>query len=371
MKILFMDFEIPYLIKDSDYKTGGIAVEWYSWIKGFVKNGQKFGLLTFKGANDVIKKDIGLDIVESYDIEKGIQKLRTVTYRFPMLFYAVKKYNPDIIVKEGASRNTGLLAIIAKLLNKPYIFRVANDPDVDERIKLLLSKVDYLFYKLGVKIAKSISCQNGYQYEKLRKKYPKKNIFIIHNPYLIKHAGGLYKKSERTYVAWVANFRYQKNLPALLKIVKKLQSFKFKIAGQPFSSMDDLTKQALKELEECNNVEFVGYVKRSEIAEFFNNALLLLNTAHYEGFSNTFLEAWASGTPVVSTMNVNPDNLISKFNLGKVGDSYAEVPKLIEEINSMSESQYENLSTNCFNYVKKYHDPQKLAEKFILCLKQN
>ena len=152
-------------------------------------------------------------------------------------------------------------------------------------------------------------------------------------------------------------------MKALLDVVKKLPKLNFKIAGQAQPNLDDETYNAIKELKELKNVEFTGYIKRSEINEFFSGAKVLLNTSRSEGFSNTFLEAWANGVPVVTTKNVNPDNLITKYKLGIVADDYADLSqKIIELVNA---PDYDEYAKRTYNYVKENHDPKLLSKRLV------
>ncbi len=233
--------------------------------------------------------------------------------------------------------------------------------DVDDRIYTLISKFEARMYRLGVKMADHISCQNEYQFKAMKKKYPDKNIFISHNPFRVKAP---LKITEREYIAWIGNFRHAKNIPALADAAEKLPQYKFKIAGGNFEKTDTDAEEGLNKLKELPNVELVGYVSNSDIPDFLNKAYILLNTSRTEGFSNTFLEAWSVGTPVVSTENVNPDNLIRKHDLGAVSKSYEELPELID--NFIKTGKHEELSENCYNYVLKYHDPEKLAEDMLI-----
>ena len=116
-----------------------------------------------------------------------------------------------------------------------------------------------------------------------------------------------------------------------------------------------------------NNVEFIGHIKNETIPEFLSKAFCLLNTSRLEGFSNTFLEAWSVGTPVITTKNVNPDEIISDYSLGIVSENYDEIPKILKKL--IEEKQYMGFSKTCSNYVKDHHDPIKLAKIFLQDMK--
>jgi glycosyltransferase involved in cell wall biosynthesis len=361
MKLLYQSFEIINLFKNANVPIGGAAVEWFVWSQAFKKIGCDFGLLTWKGAKKTIKKEVNIDFVESYELDKGIPKIRLLTYRIPSFYKAIKRYNPDYILQGCATENTGILAFLAKLLGKPFIHRVGSDMDVDGRIARTFSKLSLAVYHYGIKNASHISCQNQYQYNILKKKYPNKSISILHNPYFYKKQH--FNNNNKEYIAWVGNFRYEKNLPALAAIAEKLPQYSFKIAGIKFYNTDEDTLAGLKKLQSLSNVEFIGYLNNDDIPEFLNNAYCLLNTSRLEGFSNTFLEAWAVGIPVVSTKNVNPDNIITDYKLGIITEKYEHLVNKID--NLITNKEYEEYSNRCIDYVKKKHDPLKLAKQFL------
>jgi glycosyltransferase involved in cell wall biosynthesis len=365
IKILYFDLQLPYLLIGSEKSVGGAAVEWLTWLKAFNKIGCDSALLTWQGAKEQIKNNVEFEIIESYNLNKGIPKLRFLTYQLPMLILSIKKFNPDYIIQECANRFTGILALVTKLLGKPFIHRIASDMDVDERIKKNISKFYLYLYYSGLKNTDFISCQNNYQLNILKNKFPQKPIYLHYNPFEIKTK--YLQNTVREYIAWIGNFRYEKNLPALAIIAKKLKQYKFKIVGKVLDSENLDTQIGLEELEKLNNVEFLGHVNNSVIPEFLSRAYCLLNTSRLEGFSNTFLEAWSVGIPVISTKNVNPDSIITKFNLGIVAETYEEIPEILN--NFISQEQHLKYYENCINYVKKNHDPESIAKKFIIDLK--
>ncbi len=363
LNILYYSPIIPDLLKDSGKPTGGAAVEWNIWLKAFKKLGHKVGILTWEGAANYIGKEVEYDIVESYNDKKGIPKLRIIYNFIPNYIKAIISYGTDVLAMEASVDRAGLLAIITRLLGKKFVYRIASDMDVDGRLINNFSKIVLITFNFALRLSNHISCQNEYQYSMLKKKYPKKSISILYNPFIIREIN-LPEKREN-YIAWIGNFRYEKNLPALAKIAAKLPGIKFKIAGSKFTTVDDDTKIGLAELEKLQNVDFVGYISNDDIPSFLSNAKILLNTSRLEGFSNTFLEAWSVGTPIVTTKNVNPDNIIGKFNLGKVAEDYDKIPEIIKEIFNYSEKEMKEISLRCINYIKEHHDYIALSKKFI------
>jgi glycosyltransferase involved in cell wall biosynthesis len=71
-------------------------------------------------------------------------------------------------------------------------------------------------------------------------------------------------------------------------------------------------------------------VSREDIPKLYQNASLLCCTSDYEGFPNTFLEAWSHGLPVIST--VDPDDVIARNNLGRIAPDPATLSTSIREL---------------------------------------
>lgn len=366
LRILYPDSKMPYLIKDSGNPVGGASVEWLSWIKGFNENNCIVGVLTWEGARKFVKdNNHSINFIESYNPSKGIKKIRWFYYRLPRLIKAIKDFAPDVIIQECAGFETGIMCFIANLLNIPFMYRVANDMDTDERLKTRLNLRQRIFFKYALRHSDAILCQNNYQYQNLRLKYKDCKLHIIHNPFHLEKMNELNDFTKRSYIAWIGIFQYQKNLPALYKIVKSLPNVNFQIAGKK-SSSSKLTpniEDALEALSNCPNVKFVGYLNRTEVLPFLSKAYALLNTSLYEGFSNTYLEAMSTGTPIITTINANPDNLISEKKLGIVADKYDEVNKSI--LTLLNYTNYTQLSSNCRNHLVEYHNPKTLSEKII------
>jgi glycosyltransferase involved in cell wall biosynthesis len=363
MKVLIYDWNMPYYIKDSRFPVGGATVELYAWSDGFITNGVETGILTWAGANDYIGQNSRFNIIEGYYKDKGLRGVRYFLYRLPKLFNTLRNYKPNFLFQECFSDIVLPLVLFSKILGIKFIHRIASDRDVDLRTNRKFSKWRIYSYKLGLFFTDFIVCQNQYQYKILKSKYPNKKIIIKYNPIVSKFNFPIKAKDERSYIAWMGNHRREKNLKALLDVAKALPQFQFKVTGTTLNTVDDFTLDAIKGLKECNNVDFVGYIKNDEVLDFVSKAYLLLNTSFYEGFSNTYLEAWAAGTPIITTVNANPDNICEKYVLGKVASNYLEIPNLINSL--ISDDSYNEIAKNCRNYVINNHNPKQIAMDLI------
>lgn len=370
MRILFFDFQIPELLLDNGKTTGGASVRIHHLASGLGARGNEVGILSWRGCKKLIKNKLKYELIETYPPKGGIRYVRQIYYNFYLTYKASKNFKPDFIFTKGNAINSGIMAIIAGLLKVRLGYIVTNNKDTDERAYMEGSKISNYFFKYSLIKADIAICQNKYQYDNLRAQFPTKNLVIIQNPYSVENI--LQKcpdRSERNYIAWVGIFSKQKNLPGLLQIVKKLPNYQFKIAGsvptgimtKDRKKLDSESEEAIQELKLCPNVEFVGFIKRKDILEFLSYAVLLLNTSHYEGFSNTFLEAFAAGTPVVTRKDIDPDEIIFSNNIGQVGEDYEKIPELID--NLFKEEDYSAISNRCRDYLEDHHDLIKISER--------
>jgi glycosyltransferase involved in cell wall biosynthesis len=233
---------------------------------------------------------------------------------------------------------------------------------LDKRIEWTHSLFERFFINKAFKGCDFIITQNQFQYNIVKSRYGRNKVLKISNPFLINKRGLIVKTSMHGYIAWVANFRYQKNLQLLYKIAVQLPNEQFKVAGQPLIPMDPESTEYMAMLKSLPNVCFLGNISRNGILDFYMGAKFLLNTSRYEGFSNTFLEAMQTGTPILTTPNVNPDGIISEFHLGLLYSNETDLKSIFESIN---EEDYLLLSRNCIDYIKNHHDHLVLGQKLM------
>jgi glycosyltransferase involved in cell wall biosynthesis len=358
-KILFTQSYNVDIIAKNGNPVGGSVVETLVWMEAF--HSLEYHVFQFKKTEDereLLPQYQWVELVPIFHSKKGIRWIRWVYYRLPTIFRQLKKYRPDYMYESIPSWITLFYALICRRLKIKLILRIANDNMLDDRILITHSKFERFLIYRAFAMADCILPQNEYQYQTLMGMYPQKKILRLYNPFVIDTNYLKPKTEPKGYLAWVANFRYQKNLKLLFEVASFLQNETFKIAGAHLSYTDDETAVYVEKLKTLPNVEFVGKVSRSEILTFFQQAKFLINTSRYEGFSNTFLEAMVTGTPILTTPNVNPDGIINKHGLGIIFETPEELSRSLNEI---TDQEYVELSNNCIRHISKYHDHLKLG----------
>ena len=182
MRILSIDFYIPYLLKDENYPIGGWAVELTIWLRALEDAGHEAAVLTWKGALAHVGSNPPVTLIETYDPTRGVRVARWFYSFIPKLLAAARAYHPDIIIQGARGLGTAIMAFIADQLGVPFVYRVVSDADVDERYKIGLRQFEQLSYSWALHRAAGFLCQNQYQRDQLAALFPGKPIHVLHNP---------------------------------------------------------------------------------------------------------------------------------------------------------------------------------------------
>jgi glycosyltransferase involved in cell wall biosynthesis len=109
------------------------------------------------------------------------------------------------------------------------------------------------------------------------------------------------------------------------------------------------------------NVIMHGRIAREDMPAFYNKLHLFCCTSAYEGFPNTFLEAWSHGLPIVSTFD--PDNLIAEHGLGKTATDAASLVKGIQSFMG-NQKEWETASLQARKYYLHNHTVDEVMARF-------
>lgn len=368
-RFMFYDDKIINILLHEEKPSGGAAVQAYGWIRGLSEAGQDVHIITNSNQSGILKKECSnFNLIPLYDKQKGIRWARWIYYRLPYIYKRIKQTKPDYLYQGVPGWASFLIAVICYQLKIKYVLRISNDNLLDDRFYVNYSKAHRFFQRLGLKLSYCILCQNEYQLGIIQREFPDKKTIKIANPIFLKATEAPTSVHLKKYIAWLGLYQYQKNLKLLYEIALTLKDEVFHIAGKESSKCDQESFDYLKKLEQLPNVRFVGFLHRDQVLPFLSEAKFLLNTSHYEGFSNTFLEAMSVGTPILSSTKVNPDAIITTHKLGIV---YQDTDDLKNQLRSLTPDSYKEMSDGVLAYVQEHHEYKNLAEKLIHFLGAN
>jgi glycosyltransferase involved in cell wall biosynthesis len=242
---------------------------------------------------------------------------------------------PDWLYWEGASHLWGPVVEIAKRAGACTIFSAAFDTDVQPRQALSHHRRRrwWPLYAWGLLRTDRIFVQHGGQLSALAPRWRSKAYILpkVCTPEVAK----LHSERAR-YVAWVAMLRQHKRPDLLIEIAQKMPTVRFIVCGGPTTCMSPpgYGERIVDALRTLSNVEYRGQVAPDEAMQVIADAAMLLSTSDEEGFPNTFVQAWSSGTPMVS-LKIDPDHIIEGRGLGAVSGN---IEGAIADIKSLMDS---------------------------------
>jgi glycosyltransferase involved in cell wall biosynthesis len=269
---------------------------------------------------------------------------------------------PHWLFWEGASHWWGPCVEVAKLAGVRTVFHSAYDTDVQPRRALFRRRRWWPLYAWGLSRTDRIFVQHTGQLLMLSPGWRSKTYIL---PKVCPLPTAVKPHSERPkYVAWVAMLRQHKRPDLLIEVARKAHALRFVVCGGPtnFDSPPGYGMRIVEGLRRLPNVEFLGQVAPEKAQQVIADAAVLLSTSDGEGFPNTFVQAWSSGTPVV-TLKIDPDRIIEKLGLGMVSGS---VEVALADINALMDSptRREEIAFRARRYVSENHNEAAVVRAF-------
>jgi glycosyltransferase involved in cell wall biosynthesis len=237
------------------------------------------------------------------------------------LYRALARERPDIILQFVGSAHTGIAALYARRHGCKMLWRVTSDRSVEPETASCLQPHRHLerwFLNFGIRNATLILAQTEYQRARLAAAFPNAPVQVLPNFHPTPPDCGRNGAVMRQ-VVWVANLKPLKNPAAFVRLARRFahrSDIRFVMVGDTMDD-GDWTKRQLEEIAATPNLEYRGVLSQAEVNAVLEQTDLLVNTSDYEGFSNTFIQAWMRRVPVVS-LRVDPDRLLSRGGLGAV-----------------------------------------------------
>jgi glycosyltransferase involved in cell wall biosynthesis len=289
----------------------------------------------------------------------GLSGTRFVYPRWSGLIAAMRRADAEVYYHNCGENVTGQVALWCQKRGKAFVFSAANETDCDAQLPELRLWRDRWLYRYGLRAADRVVVQTETQRRMMLQNFDVNSMVI---PMPCPRPGSPPKVREKppsNRVLWVGRVCKQKRPDRLMQLAEAMPDLGFDLVGPHFS--DKTARCALSRAKDLPNVRVHGRISPEKMADFYSSTACLVCTSEYEGFPNTFLEAWSRGLPIVSTFD--PDGLIRAKRMGLVATDIEGLSKAIGRLLG-SEVLYENTSANGLSYFLDNHVADRVLPQF-------
>jgi glycosyltransferase involved in cell wall biosynthesis len=274
----------------------------------------------------------GVTVYNIHKPDEGIPGLRFIHPRLTSLWRALTRVDADVYYQRTAAVHTAYMAHFCRKHGRKAIYSGASDVDFLPGREDIRYTRDKKIFEWGVRHVDRIITQNDVQQKQLLDNYGIEGV-VIPSCYVPPKGA----RSDRGgYVLWTASVRPSKRAELALEIARRLPNYRFVVIGGP--DPDRKSQQYYASLQETAralpNVEMRGFVPFTEAERWFNGARLVLNTSLYEGFPNTFLQAWSRSIPTVAFIDTGsrtPDGSPVYDAVSDVAEASWKVERLMRD----------------------------------------
>ena len=360
VKICFLSLaSYPTLTGKNMGYAGGAEVEQVHLGAELTALGHDVCFVTYSDGLERIERVCGIQVIKTYCREKASEI--SFVLKFKSIWSALETANADIYFHEAGS--IGVLPLFCYVHRKKFVHRIASDTIVlgkpltgrhsfSENLRARAAVVE-------VKTADAVIAQSKFQELVLKERFGVESV-LIKNGLIVPQVDC--EKTDPLVVLWVGSLSRIKNPKLFVELAKSLSNVRCEMIGgrgDPPQLYDEIAAVSRKLL----NLKFHGFVPYNKVNEYFRRASIFVNTSSMEGFPNTFIQAWAHYTPVVS-LTVDPDSIIQNEKLGFVSGTFRQ---LLSDVNTLlqDEKLRVTMGENARKYVEREHDVRKTVKEYI------
>ena len=237
----------------------------------------------------------GVTVLNSHDPDAGVPVLRFVHPRLTSTWSAMKEADADFYYQRGAGALTGIVAAFARRHRRRFIFAAASDQDFDPNLGLVRYARDRAICRYGLRRADAVVVQTERQLHGCAGTFRREGV-VVPSCYRLDGAPAQLDGP----ILWVGTVRDYKRPDLLLQVAERMPGRRFVMIGGPGAADRTYYQTIQRQATALGNIDFRGPVPFAAIEPHFDRGAMLLNTSSFEGFPNTFLQAWSRGMPTVS-----------------------------------------------------------------------
>jgi glycosyltransferase involved in cell wall biosynthesis len=316
--VLFAPFAGPFY--GGEGQAGGAELQSYYLARWLARSGLRVRHLVDGGSP--MRSPDGVEVLPlPPDVHKrGLARRRAI-------LGALHDADGRVYIQRSAGIATALVAIFAKATGRRSVFSASSDGDFT-RDPAMLSQMGgsleqrhvRIQYQLGVRSVDAVVTQTRHQTRLARNSF-RLEPNVIHSF----SVPAPHTEKPREAFLWIGSLTDVKDPHSFLALVECLPDVRFWMVSHTHATRwRHLATEVRARATRLPNLELLPRLPREELFDLYSRSIAFVNTSRFEGFPNTFLEAWANGTPVVS-LRIDPDGVIARHRLGAVAGGSLEL----------------------------------------------
>jgi glycosyltransferase involved in cell wall biosynthesis len=343
--------------------VGGIERQTALMARWFASHGYEVSMIVWDEGQPDGVQIAGVRIFTTCRKDAGMKGIRFFIPKWTSLCQAMKRADADIYYYNCGDLGLGQVALWCQKHGRKCVFSVASDSICSPELSVLKPQRERILYRYGLKHSTAVVVQTRRQQHLLHEGFGIQSAMIpmpSEGCDADAHIPPQNLPGRDAHVLWVGRISREKRLEWLLDIAEQCPEIIFDVVGAANTDSDYALRMA-ERASHIPNVKMQGRIAHSEIAKYYQRCRVLCCTSAYEGFPNTFLEAWSCGTPVVSTFD--PDDIIARHGLGWTASSRDELVIALRD--SVCESaQWQAASAAAREYYQTNHTLDVCMSRF-------
>ena len=259
-------------------------------------------------------------------------------FDFFRLLKLLHQIHPDVIYQRVGCAYTGIAAYYARRNNCKMVWHIASDNDVlpfqeQNSLRSIIRCIDKRILEYGVMSSNHIIAQTNQQAKYLKRHYGRLSSDVIYNFHPMPREN--IKKTDPVKIVWISNFKSMKQPEYFIRLARNLRDLGEKakciMIGTPAHWDFNWQTSLENEIDEIDNLIYLGERPLDEVNSILAKSDVFVNTSLYEGFPNTFIQAWMRKVPVVS-LHVNPDQVFERHKVGFFSGTYEKMLQRVVEL---------------------------------------
>jgi glycosyltransferase involved in cell wall biosynthesis len=348
----------PLLSRAADIRVvGGAEVQQCFIARTLAQRGYRVSMVCYDyGQPERVVID-GITVHRAHRPDAGLPVLRFVHPRITTMWQTLKRVNADVYYQRTSDVLTTLVALFCRHHGKRSIYAGASDMDfIPGQEEIGLGR-DRWIYRYGLRRVDSVIVQNPVQLENCRRNFGIEPTLI---PSCYSPPKGA-RADRAGYVLWIARMGKPKRPELAVEIARRLPHLKFVVVGGPEPGLEDYFRSIAQAAETTPNLRMAGFVPWAEADGYFNQARVVLNTSKWEGFPNSFLQAWSRGIPTVSFIDPGSrEDGVPVTNVASdVEDAAARVGRLMGD-----DLAWQQASQRCLHHFRRTHSLDAMIVRY-------